>query len=247
MAQQFVIDAWTAFAPGITSQQAWLQWAAAPSLPAGDAVPALSEMPALQRRRLEGLGRMALQVAYWCQPEGDAETPLIFASRHGDLARTYQMLDGLADNQPLSPTQFGLSTHNAIAAQFAIATGFTGNYSAVSAGRCTPEAAITEAIALLADGARQVLVIQYDLPLPEAYARFADEPPAPYAWAVRLAAADGRRPSYSLQAGPPSAENAATPSLPHGLDVLRFLLAKPAPWSVSVSDGGRGWLWQCHD
>ncbi len=245
MAQQFVIDAWAAFAPGLGEPQAWRDWAHSPYLPTGDELPALSELPAMQRRRLEGLGRMALQVAYWCQPQLSAETPLVFASRHGDIGRTYQMLEALAEGQALSPTHFGLSTHNAIAAQFAIATGFTGNYSAVSAGRCTPEAAITEAQALLAEGAAQALVVQYDGPPPAAYQSFADEPACPYAWALRLVADDGRHPSFSLRAQAPGAVAPSPSPLPHGLDVLRYLLAPSPTWSVP--DGPRCWQWQRHD
>ena len=69
-------------------------------------------------RECNRLGRMALQVAWRCQSDGETSLPLVFASRHGDLARTFAMLDGLARDEGLSPTQFGLSTHNAIAAQY---------------------------------------------------------------------------------------------------------------------------------
>ena len=130
---QFSLLGWSAFAAGLETPEDWQAWARAPALPEGMAVPPLAEMPAMQRRRLEPLGRMALQVAWRCQPDPAVAMPLVFASRHGDVARTYEMLAGLARGEPLSPTHFGLSTHNAIAAQYSIARGLTDNYLRVHA------------------------------------------------------------------------------------------------------------------
>ena len=234
MQSTFSIEAWSAFAHGLEDDAAWRAWARAPWLPEGDAVPALAEMAAMQRRRVERLGRMALQVAWRCQPDDARDMPLVFASRHGDILRSHVMLAELARDEPLSPTSFGLSTHNAIAAQYSIARVLQGNYLAVSAGRASVEAAIIEAQALLADGAASVLVVMYDGPTPDQYAPYRDEPEAWYAWAWRIVPARAELPTYSLEAGTP----AASASLPHGLDVLRFFLAGDA--GLRAADGG-GW------
>ena len=220
---QFSLLGWSAFAAGLETDDDWLAWARQPTLPEGFAAPPLAEMPAMQRRRLEPLGRMALQVAWRCQPEAGSGLPMVFASRHGDVARTYDMLAGLARGEPLSPTHFGLSTHNAIAAQYSITRGLTENYLAVSGGIESPEAAVTEALALVADGAPEVLVVLYDGPTPEPYAQYRDEPEAAWAWAWRIGAPRADAPRFSLQshAGP----EAGSPRLPHGLDLLRFALA----------------------
>jgi hypothetical protein len=221
---QFSVRAWSAFAPGLESASDWQAWARDPQLPQGDDVPALAEMPAMQRRRLERLGRMALQVAWRCQPEAAADLPLVFASRHGDIARTFDMLTGLAGGEPLSPTHFGLSTHNAIAAQYSIARVLTGNYLAVSASPETPEAAITEALGLIADGADEVLVVVYDGPIPADYAAFRDEPECFFAWAWRIGGPRADLPVFALEpAG--SEPPAGVAGLPHGLEVLRFFLS----------------------
>ncbi|MGJ4749106.1 beta-ketoacyl synthase chain length factor, partial [Leptospira sp. SA-E8] len=68
---QFSLTAWAACAPGLHQPQDWLAWARQPLVPLrlgrdGD-VPALPEMPAMARRRLSPLGRMAVQAAWWCQ------------------------------------------------------------------------------------------------------------------------------------------------------------------------------------
>ena len=135
---------------------------------------------------------------------------------------------------PLSPTQFGLSTHNAIPAQYSIARGLIGNLVVVSAGQASAEAAVIEAQGLLADGAPSVLVVVFDNAAPDAYVAFADEPETLYAWAWKLVPARTGLPTLSLRHG------AALPSqhgLPHGLDVLRFFLAD-APALPLAGDGG---------
>ncbi|RZA17310.1 MAG: 3-oxoacyl-ACP synthase [Lysobacteraceae bacterium] len=231
----FSVEAWSAFAPGLEDDAAWLAWARAPWLPEGDAVPALAEMPPMQRRRVERLGRAALQVAWRCQGDDERDIPSVFASRHGDLERTHRMLSELAHDQPLSPTQFGLSTHNAIPAQYSIARVLEGNYVVVSAGAASAEAAVIEAQALLADGAPAVLVVVYDGPTPDDYAAYRDEPEAWYAWAWRVVPARDGLPVLSLEACTPGLPG----DLPHGLEVLKFFLAGDRELP---GIGGGGWV-----
>lgn len=188
----FVINEWAAYAEGLTSQKDWLAWAdAAPSLPLQrvSQVPALSEMPAMMRRRVDRMGRLACQVAYWCQEVAGAG-PVVFASRYGDAHRSLALLGDLVMQQALSPTAFALSVHNAIAALYSIACGDTQQAVVVTAGRSTVMAALTEAVALLVDGASEVLVVYYEAPLPLAYMPFQDEAACEYAWAWRVALPD---------------------------------------------------------
>jgi hypothetical protein len=235
MDASFSVDAWSAFASGLEDDAAWREWARAPWLPVGDAMPALAEMAPMQRRRVERLGRAALQVAWRCQGDDAPGMPMVFATRHGDLDRTHRMLAELAHGEPLSPTQFGLSTHNAIAAQYSIARSLQGNYLAVSAIRATPEAAVIEALGLLADGAPAVLVVVYDDAIPDDYNGFRDEPEVLHAWAWRIVPPRDGLPKLTLRAGEPAAPGV----LPHSLEVLRFFLAGEA--ALPGADGG-GWL-----
>ena len=206
----------------------------------------------MQRRRIDQLGRMAVQAAWWCSQATATHTPLIFASRHGDVRRSFELLEQLARDQPLSPTQFGLSVHNAIAALYSIVRGERGNYLAIAAGGATAETALVEAAGLLADGSPEVLVVVYDAPLPAAYVDHADESGALYAWSWRVrAAGDGRRLSLDWQ--PSIADDTAvvvaqtharTLALPAGLDVLRFFLTDNDV-REHCHDGLR-WVWRHH-
>ena len=89
---------------------------------------------------------MAVQAAWWCSQAETAGVPLVFASRHGDVQRSFELLEQMARDEPMSPTHFGLSTHNAVIAQYSIARGLTGNYLATAAGVVGGGAAIMTAV-----------------------------------------------------------------------------------------------------
>jgi hypothetical protein len=239
----FSVKEWSAWAPGLVERDAWRAWAAAPWLPVGDDTPALAEVPAMQRRRIERLGRMAIQTAFWCQQAEDSGVPLVFASRHGDVARSMELLEALATGQSPSPTTFGLSVHNAIAALYSILRRERGNYIALAGGMATVETACIEAASLLADGAQEVMLVVYDAPLPTVYAGFADEPDAGFAWCWRITAGDASTPGVALewQSDDGEGDNPAR-VLPHGLDVLRFLLSDEA--ALRWRCDGTVWRWR---
>jgi hypothetical protein len=244
---EFSVVDWSAWAPGLATKSDWQQWASSPYLPSGDDTPALPEVPPMQRRRIERLGRMAIQAACWCeQPDDVGQVPLVFASRHGDVARSMELLDTLRQDAPLSPTAFGLSVHNAVAALYSIARGQRGNYVALAGGQGTVEAACVEAFGLLADGAEEVRVIAYESPLPPVYAGFADEPDPYFAWCWRLARTDrpGARLSLAWGSEPAPAGLPTPPALPHSLDLLRFLIAGDE--RLDVQADGQAWRWLRH-
>ncbi|ODS60381.1 MAG: hypothetical protein ABS38_12730 [Acidovorax sp. SCN 68-22] len=241
---ELVVNQWAAFAPRLNSQAQWRAWALQPWLPTEIVAPALPEMPALLRRRLDPLGRMAAQVVYWCQRER-VDMPVVLASRYGDAVRSLEMLADLARGQALSPTAFGMSVHNAIGAMIAIARSDRANALAVAAGAASAAAALVEAVALLADGAPEVLVVCYDAPLPGAYADFADEVAVAWAWAWRIGRPSGNEAKFSLNWGAADGPaDQADAGLPFGLDMLRAMLSGQALWQRAAE--GRRWSWRRH-
>lgn len=241
---ELTVADWAAWAPGLHSAEAWQTWARAPYSPRGEDTPALSEVPAMQRRRIDRLGRMAIQTAYWCQRAEAAGIPFVFASRHGDVACSVELLGSLSRHENLSPTGFGLSVHNAIAALYSIVRGERGNYLALAAGAATPAAAMVEAAGLIADGAPEALVVVYDAALPTVYEDFRDEADPFHAWCWRLSApgTDGRR--LSLACGAASGDAPETPTQwPRSLDVLRFYLQGEPELRQRVD--AVDWTWRC--
>ena len=235
---EFVVADWAAYADGLTTKSEWLTWAHGEAhLPSSVVaqMPALSEVGAMMRRRIDRLGRLACQVAYWCQSSAPG-VPLVFASRYGDASRSLALLGDLVQSEPLSPTGFALSVHNAVAALYSIARGDLGN-AVVVAGCCgTACAALIEARALLAEGAPEVLVVCYDAPLPDSYAHFAPESGVEFAWAWRVVSPgngiEGQRVCLSLDSDV-DVRNLSTGTWPEGLSVLRWLLRQHA-----VADDG---------
>lgn len=230
----FQVCRWAAWAPGLETQDAWAHWLAAPSWPwpAGDAVAPLAEVPAMTRRRIDPLGRAALQVAWWAQgaqPTG----PVVFASRWGEIARSVALLRQLGEGEPLSPTAFSLSVHNASSAVYSIARGDTANYTAVSAGPGSAAAGVCEALGLLGQGAPQVLLVSVEAALPEPYQAMDGQPGPLRAWAALLEPAEQ---GLRLQACASDAEPDAA-ALPPDLAVLRVLTGH-AP---RLQQGG--WRW----
>lgn len=241
------IERWAAWAPGLDSAAAWQAWLADPQPLRDDEAssPPLPEVPAMARRRIEPLGRAALQVAFQAQadlaPEAVAAMPLVFASRWGELARSVAMLQELARQQPLSPTAFSHSVHNAIGAIYSIQRGVRANLSAVAAGACSAEAGWMEALGLIADGAPAVLLTVFDAPLPEAYADTALDAPLCRlrAFALRLRPAPaGIRLDTVAEPSPATAD-----PLPEDLRLLRFL-TDDSQTELRQGDAGTNWRWR---
>ncbi|HJV95660.1 MAG TPA: beta-ketoacyl synthase chain length factor [Albitalea sp.] len=237
----FTVRRWSAWAPGLASAEHWLAWAHEPRTPQGDEQPALAEMPALLRRRMNRLGRIALQASWDCQ-QADIGMPTVFASRYGDVGRSLALIEDLAREGAVSPTGFGLSVHNAIGAMYSIARGDHGNAICVAAGRASAAAGMVEAAGLLADGAAEVMLVCYDEALPADYASFRDDAPCSWAWAWRVARPAANDAKLSLHVSAADADDAEPTALPASLDVMRHFLAGDA--SLVQQIDGRRWEWR---
>ncbi|WP_293931668.1 beta-ketoacyl synthase chain length factor [Iodobacter sp.] len=228
---RFQIAKWAAWAPAANTSQASLLNLAGLS----NEAPSLSEMPAMLRRRAGRLGKTALHTAYQAADQATG-CPVIFASRYGDMAQSVEQLQLLAQSGALSPSAFSMSVHNAISALFSIARKDTASYTAIAAGEETIEAAFTEAIGLLADGAASVLLVYYEEPLSAPHHVFAAYPTFAHAFACRLVKADR---GFSLSS---HTTTSTTANLADGLAVLDFLLSEQH--SLLHTAGARTWVWQ---
>lgn len=140
-----------------------------------DPTPCSDLVPAMLRRRLTPLGRSIFSLAL---PLVDAygNLPIVFASRHGESSKTLQLLDEIAQNEPVSPTAFSLSVHNASAGVLAIHTDNHQSINAIAAGREDLYPAMIEALGMSHAFHSPVLCLFGDSPLPDAYRPlFADD------------------------------------------------------------------------
>jgi hypothetical protein len=169
----------------------WRSWLSGELVPAPDDQPDVSYLPALLRRRLDRPGRMALCTAWPCA-EGLDSVQFVFASRHGALNRTVELLTALAQGETLSPTVFSLSVHNSVAGLFSIARGDRAPATAMAAGLDTLGLSILEGANMIAGGAEQVLVTYTDDLVPPPYRPFVSESARqPFAISLLLTPAAG--------------------------------------------------------
>lgn len=234
----FSIASHAAWAPGVESASAWQAWAQAPHPFAAQGEPKLAAMTAMLRRRAGFLGKMALEVAYQCT-DGRRDLPTVFCSRHGEVARSLELIGDLVQGEALSPTGFGLAVHNASAGLFSIARADQANHIALAAGASSVEHAVIEACSLLADGKPEVLLVVYDNHLPSKFSEFEDCQEQPHAWAWLMVAA-AEQPLYLEWSACP-ARAATLSNLPGSLEVLQFQLGGATRLEREVD--GRRWLW----
>ncbi len=147
--------------------------------------PELQQIPALQRRRLSDLTKISLHLAFAHQIAAD--TPVVFASRHGDLHKTSQLLKQVATDDDVSPTQFALSVHNAMVGQYSILTQHQAQHSSVAAADASLHYGVLEAWTLLqCNECDQVLVVYADQRLPDIYADFDTHPTVDHGMSLLL-------------------------------------------------------------
>jgi hypothetical protein len=211
------------------------RWA---SLPA-TGTPDLREVEPLMRRRLSTLSKMALKVAYDCTA-GYGEVRVVFASRHGELRRTSDILGDIAASQPVSPTAFSLSVLNAASGIFGIGRGDRSAATAISSGAETLGYALLEAHAQYeTDPSTPVLVVYADEPAAGIYGHIDDEIEGG-ALAILIDAAAPARFACTLEEGTlsPSAPRFSTQSA-----AVLHSITQCAEGAWHSESTGRTWRW----
>ena len=171
---------------------------------AGDSArPDVSFIPPLERRRLTGVERAALSVAWQVCPEGEA--PVVFASRWGEIGVTVKLMTQFHADREMSPAGFSASVHNAAPGACSLLTHNHAPYTAIAARERSLEAGILEA---LTQGAAVVFVFAEEA-TPAFYApEFGSLQPA-CALAVRLEPSGSCRAEFRVTDCPPVAFDAA--------------------------------------
>ena len=137
-------------------------------------LPALEQVPAMQRRRLSPLAKIALSVTIdtvnAAKAQQQAIDYIVWASRFGDEEKTLGILKDISLSQTPSPTAFSTSVHNAIAGLYSILCQDATPSTSLSAGEETFSQGFIEACTLLQSGtAERVLLVYYDQALPDIY------------------------------------------------------------------------------
>ena len=166
------------------------EWKATDEAPKPD----VSFLPMLERRRLTGLERAALHVAWKLFRDGDAlppaaEVPVGFATRWGDIGTTLKLMRQMHDEGEMSPAGFSASVHNAAPGVWSLFTKNRMPYTAIAARDRSYEMGLLEAEAQIAAGEAHVMYVYAEEATPEYYLPEFGEPERAHAVAMLLAKA----------------------------------------------------------
>lgn len=171
------------------------------------------------RRRVSPLGQKALRAAW---TEVDSAARLVFSSRHGEFGRTLSIMDALVREEEVSPADFTLSVHHALAGLLSIAQGNHLGHTAIAAGTESLFFGLMEAVACsIENPSVPVVLVYYDEPLPEPFDHFRAQEEETIALALRFEGREGAGLALRMSSSPAPAGAAATPR--PGNEFLAFL------------------------
>lgn len=81
--------------------------------------PELKQIPAMQRRRLSTIAKLAINSALSALKNTSVDY-IIWVSQYGDEHKTFKILADVLQDQTPSPTQFSTSVHNAVSGLYSI-------------------------------------------------------------------------------------------------------------------------------
>lgn len=234
----FKIVNWAARASGRESRAQWQSWAGA----AGDATAASpgKDLPMMLRRRLTATGQAALAAA------GEANAPqearYVFCSRHGEFTRTTRLLQAVAERESLSPADFSVSVHNALAGILSIASQSQEGHTAIAHGPDSFAAGLIEAIGLLAVYPDMpILLVYFDDDLPPPYDEI-EPPEAEGGLALAVLLGAGGDTGLPVQVTiTTAADEAPDGTTRQALDFVRFLASGEAECSTAGSTFDLRW------
>lgn len=236
---KFTLDMldWQALAPGVNSCEHWIQWAMRPDADkfSGE-IPKCAQIPMMTARRMSIGSRFAVDTVLSLLEKHKVDAA-IFTSRHGELEKTGRILHNLANEEPVSPTEFSMSVHNTAAGWLTITGKNALPVTSLAAGNDSFQQGILEAQSILSAGASRVMLVDFDGQIPAIYNESVNSEFLPYAVAIILVAGNTLQCERVSLPG----EHQALP-LPQSLQFLRGYLSSSS--SFEVSAGNRhSWQW----
>jgi hypothetical protein len=243
---RFRVDDWMACGPGLETREDWRLWSRGiRDRPTETRLPTTT-LPPMLRRRISAIGQMAFQACYGLSEQRTAR--FIFCSRHGEFDRTLRILRSLIAKEPVSPADFSLSVHNALAGLLSIAWANTAGHTVIAAGADSFAYGLLEGVASLeASSDDRVMVVYFDDQLPHPYDEVAGSDDTCVALALLLAPPRQNRDDLAIGLGPRDRtghpQSASAPSATaQALDFIRFMLSDQRE-KTSIGDRNQ-WRWQ---
>lgn len=191
-------------------------------------LPTPEVLPPAERRRSPATAKVALQVAVEActmAATDPAQLRSVFASSHGDTEITDYMCRELATAQPLSPTRFHNSVHNAASGYWTIAMGCRQSSIAISAGHLSFGYGLLEAAVQAVSSGLPNLLVAYDHAAPAPLSTVCAISRT-FGVALVLSPSESARSVVRLEGWPDASSAPGAIALPPGMDAL--LAGNPA-------------------
>ena len=133
-------------------------------------LPDVSFIPAMLRRRMSAVEKIAIALAQKIAPEHN-DYRIVFASRFGEWEQTIKLIRQFYQDKEMSPAGFSNSVHNAAMGHLSLITHNTNSYTSIAAGKNTIENALLDALG--AD--KPVLFVYAEEKNPDEYEKILDE------------------------------------------------------------------------
>lgn len=206
-----------------------------------------SYLPKLFARRFSRLSKMALYVSYHCLfNEGVTQhMPSVFCSRYGEFMNTYSVMGSIYQEMPVSPMDFSHAVYNTSQGLSSILTKDASPSVMVSATEDVIENGCLKAMAMLEQGAEDVLLVYHEDSLHDDYRSLvkADIQPLAFACVVSKSGGDTKG-TLTLSSNPsPSLSEVAENHFDnqHALHLAELL--KQGHGKASLSTSRLHWSW----
>jgi hypothetical protein len=229
------IERWSFWSPESSDPTGWSDYWVCDGAIRKSGEPDPSAIPAMQRRRLSRLSKMALAAAL------DASSDMaidysIFCSQHGEIVQTSALLSSISQGVELSPTAFAQSVHNTSSGLFTVISKTHAASSSIGSGPNTFAYGWIEAQAYLhRNPTHRVLLVDFDEVIPEEYQSYSDQVMTDHALALVLHVPNEG--GMDMTSVPPGNDE----PLPQGPLFLAWERSDSA--TLSLTTGGQGWQW----
>ncbi|WP_345796994.1 beta-ketoacyl synthase chain length factor [Castellaniella sp. MT123] len=218
----FRLSGWHARVP-LADCAGWLPQSQALSDDLVDAAAPMRHLSMMAARRLGAGDRLVVDgvLSLLASQKADA---LVLCSQHGELERNDRILQALAAMNPVSPTDFTMSVHNAAAGTCTIVAGQPLVSASLSAGVDTFQQALFEVMGFFQAGHQRVLLADFEGRIPDFYQKQVGVKLAVAPYAVCLLLAPGSDWSCQPQPSDVADRVAVAGALPQSLQWLQALV-----------------------
>lgn len=195
-----------------------------------------------QSRRMSELTRISVDLALKVSG-GKNIDHVVFASRHGELINSTELLSMMAEGEILSPTLFSQSVHNTAVGVYSVLAKNRAAATAVAAGANSFHMGLISSYAFLQKHPQaNILYISADQLIPEAFSTSLKEENRVYA----LAAVLNLRPlGRSVRLSQESLQSVAEPIMAlQAVSFLKWFFSPQATQSTKIEGEGFVWNWK---